>query len=440
MSDLPMSDFEQRLERRIRSYAETNDPVVDADAIAYAAERAAPATTRRWFGAGAGVWVPVLLGLLLVIGAAIFVAGVLVTLNERKPLAANGLIAYDVGGSVPDELGQIHVTRPEGVGDRDVGEGSCPQYLADGSALTYVTGWEDNGLRQEVAFAEADGGSIRDIGPFAGAGIAVSPDGRQLAQLEPSVRASTIGREIWLTDVADGSRRRLVPAGQQGDVTYTSLAWSVDGESIAFAVMQLVESGDSSGRYRREIDVVDVATGVVRVVSDRPGTDDVAISWSSDSESVAYLGLPDGSPLPALPVGDTPNELWDLPQDVFVARLDGSGDRNITASPEGETSVAWSPAGSAIAYQDRNLGTLAVAEVGVADSNVTHYSGPPADAYTWSPDGTSLLFAHTDYANGGPEVIRSTLSTVDPRFRTSPHAIVERQEVIRCVTWQGIRP
>jgi WD40 repeat protein len=446
VSDLPMTSFERRLEARVLAYAATHEPIVDAERIAYVAEDAAIATTRRWFGGGAGVWVPALLGLLLLIGAAVFAAGVLLTLIDKKPLATNGLIAYDVGDvRMLSVLGRIHIMDADGTNDRDAGPGSCPRYLADGSALTYVSSSDEFGLRA-IVFAEPDLSSVRDVGPFTGAGMAISPDGQHLASLESATPTSFVEDQIWLTDVSNGTRRLLVPAAQAGepaqvaDVDYTSLTWSPDGSSIAYAVMQLVQTGDNSGKYRKEIDVVDVESGVVRVVSSRPGTDFVDISWSPDSRSLAYLGLPDDSPLPVLPAAGSPLDQWDLPEDVFVVRLDGSGDRNITTTAGGEIFVQWAPSGSAIAYQDRDAPSLAVAEVDAAEGNINHYSGPGARSYAWSPDGTALLYSQRQRDPDSGELIGSTLSRVDPRFQNPPQTIVETGETIGCVSWQSVWP
>jgi hypothetical protein len=440
MSDLPMSDFERRFERRVVSYAEAYEPLIDADRIAYAAEDAARVTTRRWFGLGAGTWVPVLLGLLLLIGAAVFAAGVLLTLLERKPLAGNGLIAYEVFESIPSSRGQIRVLQPDGSDDHAVGEGKCPRFLGDGAALTYLGEWDGFTESTSLTFAEPDGSSSHESGDVQPLGLDISPDGKFAAELNSATRTEAAGGEIYVTDLADGSRRLLVPASTDGDLTYAGLTWSPDGSSIAFAVMQRVEIGDNTGRYRKEVDVVDVKSGVVRVVSSRPGTDDIYIAWSPSSGSIAYLGLPDGSPVPALPVGESPIETWDLPEDVFVVRSDGTGDRDITASAQGEITPAWSPSGSAIAYRNHDDGALAVAEIDAADGNLNRYYGPVAASYAWSPDASALLYSATEFDSDGEGVVRSTLSKVDWRFQDPPETIVDTQEVIGCVSWQAVWP
>jgi TolB protein len=454
IDDMPFSDFERRLQRRVDAYAAAHDPVVDADRIAYQAEDAAQATTRGWFGRGvarqpsvgrarrAGVWVPVLLGLLLLLGAAVFAAGVLLRLNDHKPVAANGLIAYGLGRDFPRPIGRIHVMNADGSGDRDAGPGSCPRYLADGSAMTYIAGWDESGSVPETVIAEPDGSGVRDVGPFVG-NPTFSPDGLQYAQLEGSAQSDTFAFDIWLTTVSDGTRRLLVPAGAGADATYqrySTPTWSPDGSSIAFAVTQLFATADSSGQFRKEIDVVDVESGLVRVVSERLGTDFVAIAWSPDSRSLAYLGLPDGSPPPGLPAPDSPPDQWN--QDVFVVGADGTGDRRITSDESFEYAPAWSPDGSAIAtitYLSTFDARLRVAEVAGPEGNIATFTGPPARSYVWSPDGTVILYMQRERDTVTGEVLRSRILTVDPRFANPPQTLVETEgEEISCISWQTI--
>ena len=104
---------------------------------------------------------------------------------------------------------------------------------------------------------------------------------------------------LWVVSTKDGSRELLVPAPEGSPTRRFDLAWSPNGKLIAYSVMEEVTNGDNMGIRRLAIDVVDLETKSARRLTWRPSTDGTAISWSSDSTRVAFLGLPDGSPEPS---------------------------------------------------------------------------------------------------------------------------------------------
>ena len=280
-----MSEFETRLERRIRDWAESSDREFDARALARAAiEVGAAHKSGGWIGfprlgparrpVFAGTWLLLLVGLLLALTVGLFVVGAILRDNDR-PLARNGLIAYSLGDVFSTPNGPIHLMNSDGSDDRIVGFGMCPRFTSDGTKLIYRSGSNPAEFVQGVlTVANADGSDSRQLdGKSSFAGV-LSPDGTKVAEL---VRISDEqpAREIQVRDVGvDPSPGTLgevlVPARPDGDLSYQWLTWSPDGRSIAFAVTKQVGTGDTTSEYRVELDVVDVASGQVTTVSSDP--------------------------------------------------------------------------------------------------------------------------------------------------------------------------
>jgi hypothetical protein len=101
-----------------------------------------------------------------------------------------------------------------------------------------------------------------------------------------------------------------------------------------------------------------------------------------------YAASPDGSTLAYAGQGAEGSS------QIFVARLDGSGVRQVTHDPVGAFSPAWSPDGSTIAYEGHGRGgvTLFVLEVATGEARQVIELPNAGASPTFTPDGTSLLF------------------------------------------------
>jgi eukaryotic-like serine/threonine-protein kinase len=242
-----------------------------------------------------------------------------------------------------------------------------------------------------------------------------SPDGRRLA-----FDAEWAGpRRIWVADVR-GRNPRQVTADSNEAVVHAGARWSPDGTRLVFRRME---------KTKWDIAVVDPATSAVaRLTNDIiPDLDPV---WSPDGRHIYFASARGGGlNLWRLPVrsGGTPagpmeqlttgagDDLQPAPSPddrrvAFAVRGVNSGIWRVPVSPEtgrttGEPTAlvtstrvesrgAWSPDGSAIAFNsDRrgnmNLWTRSLASG--AERSLT--SGPGGDYQpNWSPDGSSIVF------------------------------------------------
>jgi len=170
-------------------------------------------------------------------------------------------------------------------------------------------------------------------------------------------------------------------------------AWSPDGSTIAFSSL-------SDGNF--QIAALDVATGRVTAILDRPGYN-VQPAWSPDGRRLAY-------------VSDA--TAYDFVYDIWLVNADGTDRRQLTHGFRDLPDVhfyfapAWSPDGSMIAFVHgspirRVVGSthmrftvelmtpdgLVLKEVAWAgDSPAGRYPGGVA----WSPDGTGLAYTFRD--------------------------------------------
>src|SRR5262245_1076958 len=154
--------FEIRLESALLRLTE-GGPVIDAAALArsIAADQRVARPRREWglgdLGLAPRLALLALTGLLvaLVVGTLLVASGVVrPTVTPLVP-GRNGLIAY-CQGEYPDT--RIHLMNADGSGDREVVAGSGSSFSADGTRLTYATGWPHD---TKVFVADPDGSNPR---------------------------------------------------------------------------------------------------------------------------------------------------------------------------------------------------------------------------------------------------------------------------------------
>jgi Tol biopolymer transport system component len=266
--------------------------------------------------------------------------------------------------AVPFDASQLRVTGPSRpiLESVDVKSGGATEIsIAVNGTLAYVTGalvgtdqamYVDRTGRERVL--------IKDEGDFRGPRI--SPSGRQLLVER---RVSSANRDIWVYDIASGSRTRLTSDGaSQG------ASWSGDGRRIAWVSSSAASPGgeirlqawDGSGSTETLAVPSPIANYVSMARTDAflmfesnpPGPDDIS-RLSLDSARVM-------SPMLATPADEghasiSPDARWYAyastesgRAEVYVRSINGGSGR-VPVSIGGGSEPVWSPRGSEIFYR-----------------------------------------------------------------------------------------
>jgi Tol biopolymer transport system component len=291
------------------------------------------------------------------------------------PLPRNGPLAYAMGQ-------QLFVVQPDG-SPKAIGSAAAP----DADGFCCFVSWSPAGDRiltwsgQQAVVVSADGATRVELlpGEEIGAGAAWSPSGREIAM--PTLVGN--GNQVIVV-AADGTARRQV----SNDVAFTRWpAWSPDGEWIAFGA-PLDRSATREGLFVVRPDGRDQ-----RLVA--------ALEQGFDAGWGTPIWTADGSRI-LVAMRKTYEELRMRLVSVGVA--DGTirqlASRDLLGRPP-----AWSPDGSLVALTvfraDADIADLWVGRTDLSDLHVLQADVHP-EAFSWSPDGTRLVFA---YRNGGAFLI-----------------------------------
>jgi TolB protein len=156
-------------------------------------------------------------------------------------------------------------------------------------------------------------------------------------------------------------------------------------------------------------------TGVRAAVARHPGGN-YSPAVSPDGTRVAMILSKSGSP------------------DLYVASIDGSGLKQLTATREAESSPCWSPDGRTICYGSRERGATLLFTIPASGGSPRHLPTTGAPSPTepdWSPDGKWIAF--TSYAgtfqicivpSGGGSAFPLGVDGEDPSWAPNSRALI----------------
>lgn len=351
----------------------------------------------------AWAWTTLMVVLLTLAAAAVIVAGVVLINGERR--AANGPIAFEMGGDIW-VTEAVAGTEPRRLTDTPGVEEGNPVWSPDGSRLAY---WVTEGARSTIHITDPGGLSriVLDapegmVLPFDAAIFGWSPDGTKLAApARGSVTEDGITRlnveSVVVFVVGAGSSER-VPV----DEGAWSFGWSPDGSSLGIVSATGVH-------VLSEADGGMTSVGGAEVLDDVQGLREAPPRFSRDGRSIVFTAG-------AVTEGGT-SAPGRSDQDIHVVAIGDGEAATLVGGSANDLAAVVSPDGRRIAFgrssaetfggafdfQDRtrseiaDLGSvLMVADAG-GGSAVEIASGvwPAAQ---WSPDGERVLARSFDGA------------------------------------------
>jgi Tol biopolymer transport system component len=215
-----------------------------------------------------------------------------------------------------------------------------------------------------------------------------SPDGTKIA-FETNRDGDS---EIYVMD-ADGSDPTNLTNHPEDD---WFPCWSPDGTKIAFETDR-----DDGGMPILGVrpQIIFMTTNIEIYVMNADGTGQTNLtnepawdgypSWSPDGTKIAFQTDRDSSNGIVI-LANGP----DLGHEIYVMNSDGSGQTNLTNSPESDRYPTWSPATAKILFQSERDGNSEVYVMNANGSGQTRLTNnSAADTYpSWSPNGGKITF------------------------------------------------
>jgi TolB protein len=216
----------------------------------------------------------------------------------------------------------------------------------------------------------------------------LSPDGNWIAFDGASPGKEPLSDFDVQTVRVDGSRRRTLAGTPEYEL---DAQWSPDGTRLSYSSYR--HTGEADEWLASRIWTVSAQGGERTMLGLGSGA-----RWS-----------PDGGQL----VFSAPTKASD--GDLFVMNTDGTGRRQLLATPELELAADWSPDGSTILFTQLNATGADVMMMDADGANVRNLIDPTGFdfAAAWSPDGETILF--TTGRNGAGQLFLMNADGSDVR-------------------------
>jgi dipeptidyl aminopeptidase/acylaminoacyl peptidase len=193
---------------------------------------------------------------------------------------------------------------------------------------------------------------------------------------------------VFTVDMDDGEPRQLT----EGEFDVGAAAWSPDGERIAFVADM---SGEADYSPVRDIWVTTLEGGKPERVVEGIVTRGIThLAWSPDGEYIAYTSM---EPVDREKLSHRYSNLWVAPSKGGEAvNLTGDFDRSVDRSAG--ASVAWSPDSETLYFLSPDHGTSHIHRVGIKDTDVERVTGGrmTVQGFSLSVDGSKIAYTATD--------------------------------------------
>ena len=241
-----------------------------------------------------------------------------------------------------------------------------PAWSPDGNRIAFVS---NRTGRWQIYSMDKDGTDVRNLTRTTTRDVhpAWSPDGSKIAY-------ATLRFGFWSICLVEAEGKAPSSIITNNPAVEDHPAWSPDGQRIAY-------HSNRNGTF--DIWVCDV-TGANQTPLTSDDPTDLSPAWSPDGKKIAYHSNRQGP-------GD---EFKPGRQSVWVMEANGSNLRQLTHGPGDETSPAWSPDSSKIAFVADQGGRKTICVVDADGSNRTEAIslGSGCDNPAWSPQAEILAF------------------------------------------------
>jgi TolB protein len=240
--------------------------------------------------------------------------------------------------SIDPENSQTEVLLSQDLGDEpSLDPSSAVAWSPDGTRLAVAATSlkkafsQGGGLKSSIFLLDPGSGKMRPVrGAVGGSDPVFSRDGTALAFKRTRELRKPNGKlgerprfkssSVWVTDLSNGSSRRLTP--WRNGLAISPSSFSPDGLMLG--------ATREAGHRPDEAVALPLDGGPMKVLA-RPGMDP---TYSPDGSKIVYVDRHGGAPT-----------------DVYEMNADGSGSVQLTDTPsEAELGLAWSPSGTRLAF------------------------------------------------------------------------------------------